>query len=174
MYKLQKPYKENDRLNFVVKYNHNQGLNIHETESALYALEPWEKLEGDTVIDNTEEYKENLDFLERERISKLSLTKREVFLALYRDKGITPDALRNQITDPEALIEFDFAENYFRGNQLIDKIGIMLGYSMEDLDHLFETGELPEKVEENNPSPQPSPARGEGAQETEQDNTNEE
>lgn len=94
---------------------------------------------------------------ERERISMLSLTKREVFLALYKDKGITPDVLRGSITDPEALIEFDYAEKYFRGNVLIDKIGVMLGYSMEDLDHLFETGELPEKVEE-----------------TEQDNTNEE
>ncbi len=85
---------------------------------------------------------------ERERINLLSLTKREVFLALYKDKGITPDKLREQITDPEALIEFDFAESYYRGNPLIDKIGIMLGYSIEDLDHLFEKGSLPEKVKE--------------------------
>lgn len=85
---------------------------------------------------------------ERNRLDLLSLTKREVFLALYKDKGITPEQLRSQITDTEALIEFDYAESYFRGNPLIDKIGIMLGYSTEDLDHLFETGILPEKVEE--------------------------
>lgn len=81
---------------------------------------------------------------EQIRISKLSLTKREVFLALYKNKGITPDVLRSQITDPEALIEFDYAENYFRGNPLIDKIGIMLGYSTEDLDYLFENKKLPD------------------------------
>lgn len=86
---------------------------------------------------------------ERERINLLSLTKREVFLALYKDKGLTPEQLRSQITDPEALIEFDFANDYYRGNPLIDKIGVMLGYSTEDLDHLFETGELPEKVIED-------------------------
>ena len=80
---------------------------------------------------------------EKERIANLSLTKREVFLALYKDKGVTPEQVRSQITDTEALIEFDYANDYFRGNPLIDKIGIMLGYSMEDLDHLFEYKELP-------------------------------
>lgn len=90
----------------------------------------------------TEEQKEQE---ERERIANLSLTKREVFLALYKDKGITPEQLRSQITDAEALIEFDYANDYFRGNPLIDKIGLMLGYSKEDLDYLFEHKELPRK-----------------------------
>ena len=90
----------------------------------------------------TEEQKEQE---EKERIANLSLTKREVFLALYKDKGITPEQLRSQITDTEALIEFDYANDYFRGNPLIDKIGIMLGYSSNDLDYLFEHKELPKK-----------------------------
>lgn len=85
---------------------------------------------------------------EKERIANLSLTKREVFLALYKDKKITPEQLRSQITDTEALIEFDYANDYFRGNPLIDKIGIMLGYSMEDLDYLFEHKELPNREED--------------------------
>lgn len=148
-YKLEKPYKEEEKLDFIVKYNHGEGLRIEETNSALYALEPWEKLEGDEVIDNTEEFEAEQAEKERGRLNMLSLTKREVFLALYKDKGITPEQLRAQITDNEALIEFDFANDYYRGNPLIDKIGIMLGYSMEDLDHLFETGSLPEKVEES-------------------------
>lgn len=135
---------------FIVEYVHNANLQIKiaETDTALYALQPWEKLEGDTVVDNREEYEAEQAQAERERVNILSLTKREVFLALYKDKGITPEQLRAQITDPEALIEFDFANDYYRGNPLIDKIGIMLGYSMEDLDHLFETGSLPEKEEE--------------------------
>ena len=83
----------------------------------------------------------------REIINHLSLTKREVFLALYNDKGLTPDDIRNQIQDTTALIEFDYASEYFRGNPLIDSIGLMLGYTSEDLDYLFEHKELPPHVE---------------------------
>jgi len=79
----------------------------------------------------------------RLRLDMLSLTKREVFLALYKSRGITPEQLRSQITDPEALIEFDFANDYYRGNPLINEIGEMLGFTVEDLDHLFEYKELP-------------------------------
>ena len=84
------------------------------------------------------------------RIAQLSLTKREVFLAIYKDKGISPDQIRSQITDTEALIEFDYAEKYYRGNPLIDVLGAALGYTKEQLDYLFENKELP-KVEESEP-----------------------
>ena len=79
---------------------------------------------------------------ERERINKLSLTKREVFLALYKDKGMTPEQVKAQITNPEILIEFEYANDYFRGNPLIDLIGQTLGYTSEQLDYLFEHKEL--------------------------------
>jgi len=79
----------------------------------------------------------------REYLNSLSLTKREVFLALYKDKGITPDQLKAGITDTEALIEFEYANDYFRGNPLITIIGQSLGYSSDDLDYLFEHKELP-------------------------------
>ncbi len=81
---------------------------------------------------------------EKERISKLSLTKREVFLALYKSKSLTPEMVRNQITDPEALIEFDYATEYVRENPLIDKIGKTLGFAPQDLDYLFINKTLPE------------------------------
>jgi hypothetical protein len=80
---------------------------------------------------------------ERDRLNQLSLTKREVFLALYNDKGITPEQLKSQIQNPQALIEFEYATDYYRGNPLIDTIGQMLGYTTEQLDYLFENGELP-------------------------------
>lgn len=79
----------------------------------------------------------------KERIAKLSLTKREVFLALYHAKNITPDMLKAQIQSPEALIEFEYANDYYRGNPLIDTIGSMLGYTSEDLDYLFINKEFP-------------------------------
>lgn len=38
-YKLEKPYTEKERMDFIVTYNHNQGLLIKTTENAVYALE---------------------------------------------------------------------------------------------------------------------------------------
>ena len=84
---------------------------------------------------------------EKERIQKLKLTKREVFLALYDDKNITPETLKAQITDPRALIEFEYANDYYRFNPLIDAIGVQLGYTSDDLDYLFEHKEFPSHEE---------------------------
>jgi len=95
---------------------------------------------SDVVLDP--DYEEKQAQKERERLSQLSLTKREVFLALYKDKGITPEQIKAQITNPEVLIEFEYANEYFRGNPLIDLIGISLGYSSADLDYLFEHKEF--------------------------------
>ena len=55
-YILEKPYTDKQRADFIVAYNHQQGLTIEETDTALYALEAWELLEGGTVIDNTQAY----------------------------------------------------------------------------------------------------------------------
>ena len=125
---LQKPYTEEQRLNFIVQQNHQNGYEIRETEDELQA---WGYTE------------EEIAQQEAERIAQLSLTKREVFLALYRDKGITPEQLKAQIQDPEALIEFEYATDYYRGNPLINQIGALLGYTPAELDYLFEHKELP-------------------------------
>ena len=67
------------------------------------------------------------------------MTKREMFLGLYQAKQITPDMLKAQITDQQALIEFEYANDYYRGNPLIDVIGAQLGFTTEQLDKFFET-----------------------------------
>ena len=125
---LQKPYTEEERVDFIVQQNHRLGYKIEETETALQA---WGYTE------------EEIEQQERERIAQLSLTKREVFLALYNDKGITPEQIKAQITSPQALIEFEYATDYYRGNPLIDSIGKLLGYTSEQLDYLFENKEFP-------------------------------
>lgn len=84
-------------------------------------------------------YEKELEQRERERIAKLSLTKREVFLGLYQAKGVTPDQIKAQITDPMALIEFEYANDYFRGNPLIDSVGAVLGITPAQLDCFFQT-----------------------------------
>lgn len=128
---LNKPYTVEEKANFIIVYNNQQGCEIRETKQELQA---WQYTE--------EEQAEK----ERERLNMLSLTKREVFLALYRDKGITPEQIKAQIQNPEALIEFEYATEYFRGNPLINLIGQSLGYTSEDLDYLFENKELPKGV----------------------------
>ncbi len=120
---LQKPYTEDDRLGFIVQYSHQLGYTIEETETELQAL-------GYTD--------EELAQKERERIAKLKLTKREVFLGLYQAKGVIPEQIKAQITDPMALIEFEYANDYFRGNPLINIVGAQLGITPEQLDKFFE------------------------------------
>ena len=101
------------------------------------------KIENNQVVEKTVEEKEKEH---KEKIALLSLTKREVFLALYKAKGITPDMVKEKIPDTEALIEFEYANEYYRGNPLIDLIGAKLGYTSDDLDYLFENKELPKKL----------------------------
>lgn len=84
---------------------------------------------------------------ERERLNLLSMTKREMFLGLYQAKGITPDMLKAQITDPQALIEFEYANDYYRGNPLIDVIGTQLGFTTEQLDRFFMNKDYHELLE---------------------------
>jgi hypothetical protein len=131
---LNKPYTNEEKNNFIVENNHRNGYELRETNEAL---EAWGYTE--------EEYERQ----EREQIAKLSLTKREVFLALYRAKGLTPEMIRAQITGTEALIEFDYATEYFRFNPLINQIGAMLGFTPEQIDYLFIHKELPSVVSDN-------------------------
>lgn len=119
---LEKPYTEEQRIQFIVNFNHKLGYAIEETETSL---EAW----GYTEEEKQEQRKE--------QIAKLSMTKREMFLGLYQAKQITPDMLKAQITDPQALIEFEYANDYFRGNPLIDVIGSQLGFTSEQLDKFF-------------------------------------
>ena len=171
-YKLEYPYTEQERLDFIVQYNHQQGLRIETVDNFVeeqvitefeepvdmvetklvnypthYALEANEIMEGDEPVINPN-YEEEQEQKERERIAKLSLTKREVFLGLYQAKGVTPDMIKAQITDPQALIEFEYANDYYRGNPLIDIVGATLGITPEQLDKFFETNDYTELISE--------------------------
>ena len=55
---LEKPYTPRQRADFIVDYNHRNNKEIVETDKALYALEPWEKIENDQVIEDWEGYEE--------------------------------------------------------------------------------------------------------------------
>lgn len=146
-YKLNKPYTEKQKNDFIVQYNHKQGLAIKETSKALYALQPWEVLEGDEVIDNTEEYEAKKAQEEKERIGNLFLTGADVERGIYQAKGMDFEDIVAYVTQlqPEGLdikalkIELK-ANNFYRGNPYVVAIGELLGFTEEQLDLFFKDG----------------------------------
>ena len=112
-------------------------LNIEVDEDIYNNIEKYTYKDGQIVFDP--KFEEKQAQKERERLNLLSMTKREMFLGLYQAKQITPDMLKAQITDPQALIEFEYANDYYRGNPLIDLIGGQLGFTTEQLDKFFDT-----------------------------------
>ena len=139
---LQKPYTEEEKENFIVEYNHNKNFMIEETEDELQAF-------GYT--------EEELAQFNKERIAMLSLTRGDVFRGLLQAKGITRAQIRAMIETNEklsvvekemALIDFDEALNFYRGNELINILGLALGITSEQLDKFFETNDYKTLIEE--------------------------
>ena len=124
-YKLKQPYTDEERANFVVEYNHNQGLTIEETSNAIYALEAWEIIEGDVVIDNTEEYEAELVETRKARFNKdffktsLGYVRRKVSMATGETKDFLSDLLPTismgvQMGQPVTIITYkqpDFTQD---------------------------------------------------------------
>ena len=80
----------------------------------------------------------------------LSLTRGDVFRGLLLARGVTRLMLRGMIETNEqltevqkemALIDFDEALNFYRGNALIDTVGLALGIEPAQLDCFFETND---------------------------------
>lgn len=152
MQKIEKPYTSKQKVDFIVKYNHNQGLRIEETESILYALEPWEELKGNEVINNKEAWEKEREEKERKRILMLSLTAADVERAIYKAKGMDfEDILEFVKANPPKGLDIKAlkielkANSFYRGNPYVEQIGALLGYSTADIDYLFQNKELPLK-----------------------------
>lgn len=121
---LQKPYDEEQRCNFIVEYNHQQGYEIRETENELQA---W---------GYTEEEKQEQ---EKERVKMLSCTKRD-FALLLQELGVTYSQLKEKIaTNEQAQLEWDLCERLYRFNPLLDVMASQLGITSEQLDTIFKT-----------------------------------
>ena len=129
---LNKPYTENQRMDFIVQYSHNLGYKIEETDDTL---EAW---------GYTEEEKQEQ---ERERLDKLSMTRGDVFEALILARGLTKPQIRAMIENAELdtmtkalyLNRFDEALDFYRGFPVFDMLGQVLGVTPKQLDDFFET-----------------------------------
>ena len=140
---LNKPYADEQRMNFIVEYNHGCGYEIKETS---VALEAW----GYTEDEKKQQ--------ERQRIDSLTLTPADVERALFQAKGMDFDDLKALIATQipginvkGLAIEFR-AKDFFRGAtyggmKLFDVVGAMLGYTPEDMDYLFINKTLPVHAE---------------------------
>ena len=159
---LQKPYTDNERMDFIVQYNHGMRYVIEETETELQAL-------GYT--------EEELAQQERERIAKLYLTGADVERGIYQAKGMDFDdiiALVEYLSKGELDLEtgeiinkgvdIDVkalkielkANHFYRGNPYVSAIGGLLGFTIGQLDKFFEFNDytylLPIEVEDETES----------------------
>ena len=74
---------------------------------------------------------------ERERVNKLTCTKR-VFALMLQELGITYSQLKELIASNEqAQLEWDLCVELERGNPLLDVMASQLGITSEQLDGLF-------------------------------------
>jgi hypothetical protein len=75
---LQKPYTENERMDFIVQYNHNLRYEIKETETELQALDY---------------SKEELAEQEKARVQELAMTRSDFFDGTIQAWGVGQDEL---------------------------------------------------------------------------------
>jgi hypothetical protein len=80
---------------------------------------------------------EEIALQEKERIAKLTCTKR-VFALMLQELGITYTMLKQLIaTNEQAQLEWDLCVELERSNPLLDVMALQLGITSEQLDGLF-------------------------------------
>ena len=121
-------------------------LNIEVSQDIYNNLEKYIYQDGEVVINPN--YEQEQEAKEKKRVAMLSLTRGDVFRGLLMAKQVTRQQIRAMIENNEtltileremALIDFDEALNFYRGNALIDTLGATLGITSEQLDKFFET-----------------------------------
>lgn len=131
-------------------------------------IEKWEETneeyalsaDGTEYVLKDEAWEEEQAQKEKERIAKLCLTRGDVFRGLLQAKGVTKAQLRAGIEampaglqKEMALIDFDEALNFYRGNTLVDTVGATLGITSEQLDKFFETNDYHELINSEQTEP---------------------
>ena len=131
-YQLIKPYTEQERLDFIVKYNHNMGLLIEETDIALYALEANEIMLDDVPQLDPEFDNKQLQLKREEKLQELTnaLTDKQnnVLSTLTFNMPVT---LRKGIQGSE-----DYEEKYVESFKLLtvtsagSLTNVLMGYAL--------------------------------------------
>lgn len=101
-------------------------------------------LDGEEYVLKDKAWEEKQKQAERERIAKLTCTKR-VFALMLQELGISYTMLKELIaTNEQAQLEWDLCVELERQNPLLDVMALQLGITSEQLDGLFRyaNGEL--------------------------------
>ena len=117
MYELRQPYTKEQRMDFIVEYNHKQGLAIAQTDDAIYALEAWETLENGVVVDNKEAWEAEKIEIRKQQFNKdffltsLGYIRRKVSMATGEVKDFLSDLLPTisigvQMEQPVSIITY--------------------------------------------------------------------
>ena len=94
-------------------------------------------LDGEEYVLKDEAWEEKQARAEKERIAKLTCTKR-VFALMLQELGISYGQLKELIsTNEQAQLEWDLSVQLERGNPLLDIMALQLGITSEQLDGLF-------------------------------------
>ena len=108
-------------------------------------------------------YEEEQKQKEKEKIAHLKLTRGDVFRGLLQAKSITRLQIKEMIekmpseTTEEnfkkemALIDFEEALDFYRGNQLIDTLGLQLGITETQLNNFFKYNDYQCLIEPDEP-----------------------
>ena len=121
-------------------------LNIEVLKEVYDDFEKYIYADGEIVLNPN--YEAEQQAKEQQRIAMLSLTAADVERGIYKVTGKDFDdiialvtELQPQGIDIKALkIELK-ANNFYRGNPYVDSVGSLLGFSKEQLDQFFETGD---------------------------------
>ena len=120
---LMKPYTEEQRLDFIIKQNYNNGFEIKETDKSVQA---W----GCT----TEEFeKQNKDRLMLSNMPKLDFVNALEPFGVNYYEHIVP--LLN--SNLEAKKQWDLCERVYRFNPLLDELAKGFGITPNQLDKIF-------------------------------------
>ena len=129
---LKKPYTQSEREKFIIENRYINGFKIEYVDDEIYA---------GTLTE------EELLSDKNERLAMLSLTAADVERAIYKVKGLDFDDIIILVSQnsPENLdikaLKIELKANHFyRGNPYVDVIGAFLGFTKEQLDKFFETG----------------------------------
>jgi hypothetical protein len=112
-------------------------------DKEFYNLDKVEETDLEYVLDGEEyvlkdaSWEEKQAQKEKERIAKLTCTKR-VFALMLQELGITYTMLKQLIaTNEQAQLEWDLCVELERQNPLLDVMALQLGITSEQLDGLF-------------------------------------
>lgn len=119
---LEKPYAEEQRINFILNANNNN-YEVRETETALQA---W----GYTEEEKAEQ--------EAERVGNLQCTKR-VFVLMLEQLGLDYFEQLEPVINAnrQAKLEWELCVELQRKNPLLDQLALQFGVTSEQLDNLF-------------------------------------